>query len=51
MKDFVCYCFKFTHEDIERDIGLNGRSTIMEKIISEKKAGGCDCASQNPKGQ
>ena len=50
-KGFVCYCFKFTREDIKRDISINGRSTIMERIMSEKKAGGCDCATQSPKGR
>jgi len=49
--DYVCYCFQFTREDIERDISMNGRSTIMERIMSEKKAGGCDCATQNPTGR
>ena len=29
----------------------NGISTIMEKILSEKKAGGCRCAEKNPKGR
>ena len=50
-KDFVCYCFKFTREDIERDISVNGRSTIMQRIMSEKKMGTCDCAKQSPKGR
>ena len=49
--DYVCYCFQYTREDIERDISINGRSTIMERIMSEKKVGGCDCATQNPIGR
>jgi hypothetical protein len=48
--DLVCYCFEYTRKDIEKDYLKNGRSTILEKIISEKKAGGCDCAKINPKG-
>jgi hypothetical protein len=48
--DLVCYYFEYTRKDIEKDYLKNGRSTILEKIISEKKAGGCDCAKKNPKG-
>ena len=51
MKNFVCFCFEYTRDDIENDINNNGRSTIMERIMSEKKMGGCDCASRNPKGR
>lgn len=49
--DLVCYCFKFTRNDIEQDYMKNGQSTIIEKISSEKKSGGCDCAKKNPKGR
>lgn len=49
--ELVCYCFKYTRNDIERDYLKNGRSMILEKITSEKKAGGCDCAKKNPKGR
>lgn len=49
--DIVCYCFEYTRKDIENDYVVNdGRSTILERIILEKKAGGCDCAKKNPKG-
>jgi hypothetical protein len=48
--DLVCYYFEYTRKDIEKDYLKNGRSKILEKIISEKKAGGCDCAKKNPKG-
>ena len=50
-KDLVCYCFQFTQYDIEQDLVKNGRSLIMEKIMGEKKIGGCDCANLNPKGR
>jgi hypothetical protein len=50
MEDLICYCFNYTVSDIERDVRENGKSTIMEKILSEKKAGGCRCAEKNPKG-
>lgn len=51
MNEMVCYCFGYTVEDIRKDMKKNGRSTIMEKIMAEKKSGGCDCASTNPKGR
>ena len=49
--EVVCYCFEYTRNDIEKDYLQNGRSTIMEKIIAEKKAGGCHCAEKHPKGR
>ena len=49
--DFVCYCFEYTKKDIENDFNKNGKSLIYEKILSEKKAGGCDCSLKNPKGR
>jgi hypothetical protein len=51
MEDLLCYCFNYTVSDIERDVSENGKSTIMEKILSEKKAGGCRCSEKNPKGR
>ena len=48
--ELVCYCFKYTKNDIEQDFIKNGSSTILVKIAAEKKSGGCDCASKNPKG-
>jgi copper chaperone CopZ len=47
----ICYCFEYTKDAIEQDFTKNGRSLIMEKIAAEKKAGGCDCATKNPKGR
>jgi len=51
MEDLICYCFNYTVSDIENDVQRNGKSTIMERILSEKKAGGCRCAEKNPKGR
>jgi hypothetical protein len=51
MESLICYCFGYTTSDIERDVLANGKSTIMEKIMSEKKAGGCQCSTKNPKGR
>jgi hypothetical protein len=50
MEDLICYCFNYTVSDIERDIQVNGKSTILDRILPEKKAGGCQCATKNPKG-
>jgi hypothetical protein len=49
--DLVCYCFHYTKADIENDFTENGRSLIYAKIAFEKKAGGCNCATENPKGK
>ncbi len=51
MDELICYCFGYTASDIEDDVTKNGKSTIMDKILSEKKAGGCHCAEKNPKGR
>ena len=49
-EDLVCYCFEYTKKDIEKDFINNGRSLIYEKIVSEKRAGGCNYATKNPSG-
>jgi len=50
-EDLVCYCFEYTKKDIENDFNENSRSLIYEKIVFEKKAGECNCASKNPSGK
>jgi cation transport ATPase len=50
IKDLICYCFQYTKHDIKQDLMKNGRSLIMERIMKEKKTGGCDCKNLNPKG-
>ena len=50
MDTLICYCFNYTELDIESDVKLHGKSTIEERIISEKKAGVCRCKIMNPKG-
>jgi hypothetical protein len=47
----ICYCFGYTVGDIESDALNNSRSLIMEKIVSEKRVGGCSCSEKNPKGR
>lgn len=49
--DLVCYCFQYTKKQIEDDYIDKGQSMILERIMAEKKAGGCDCAHRNPKGR
>ena len=51
MDELICYCFGYTASDIEEDVTKNGKSTIMDRILSEKKAGGCQCTIKNPKGR
>ena len=51
MQKWICYCFEYSRDDIEKDVIKNGRSTIMEKIAREKQLGRCDCAAKNPKGR
>ncbi len=50
-EDLICFCFGHTRNDIEQDFLTNGRSTITARIAAEKKIGGCDCGTQNPKGR
>ncbi len=50
-EDLVCFCFGYTRNDIEQDYLKNGYSAIMTEIANEKKTGGCDCTTQNPKGR
>jgi hypothetical protein len=47
--DLVCYCFEYTKKDIEDDLKNNGHSTVLGKIIAEKKQGRCECATKNPR--
>lgn len=51
MEELICYCFNYTARDIEDDVRSHGRSLILERILAEKKAGACQCASKNPRGR
>jgi len=52
MDKIICYCFKYSQSDIEKDIQLNnGESRILEDIISKKQTGSCHCAIEHPKGR
>ena len=48
----ICYCFGYSDEDIIRDVqGNKGVSTILERIVNEKKKGGCNCGTNHPLGR
>jgi hypothetical protein len=52
MGNRICYCFGYSEEDITRDVLENkGRSLIMERILAEKKGGGCNCGTNHPLGR
>ena len=48
-KDKICYCFNYTAEDILNDFQENGKSTIMARIMNEKKMGSVIVNQQIPK--
>jgi len=47
----ICYCFGYSRHGLEQDFAYNGKSLIMERIMAEKKLGGCQCATKNPSGK
>ncbi|WP_035276250.1 bacterioferritin-associated ferredoxin [Desulforegula conservatrix] len=47
----ICFCFGYSRQDIIEDVLKNGSSSILERIMEEKKSGGCSCAIKNPKGR
>jgi len=51
MNEMVCYCHSYTAGDLEKDVVQHGRSTVMDRIIAESKAGNCNCEINNPKGR
>jgi hypothetical protein len=52
MENRICYCFGYLEEDITKDVLENkGRSLIMERILVEKKVGGCSCGDNHPLGK
>ena len=45
----ICYCFNYTEEEIRKDVRSNsGKSTIVNRILEEKKRGNCDCFDKHP---
>jgi hypothetical protein len=52
MANQICYCFGYSDEDIVSDVlGNKGNSTILERIVNEKKNGGCNCGTSHPLGR
>jgi len=51
MSEKICYCFNYTVADIEEDVRAHGSSLLLAQIMASKKAGGCRCATENPKGR
>ena len=48
----LCYCFGYSERDVIRDVRENnGASLILERIVSEKKKGTCDCRNRHPEGR
>jgi hypothetical protein len=47
----ICHCFGYTKNDLVEDFACNGKSLMTERIIAEKKLGGCQCATKNPSGK
>jgi len=51
-KTLICYCFGYSEEDIIRDVRENkGTSSILERIVNEKKKGSCRCDTTHPLGR
>lgn len=51
-RKLICYCFGYSEEDIFRDVRQNnGSSSILEKIVHEKKKGACNCKHNHPEGR
>lgn len=51
-RDLICYCFGYSEEDIIRDaIENSGSSSILERILNEKKKGTCRCGTTHPLGR
>ncbi len=49
MDTMICFCHQYTAGDLVQDVQEHGRSTIMEYIMAESKAGHCNCRENNPK--
>jgi hypothetical protein len=52
MANQICYCFGYSEEDIIKDVMVNRIvSTILERIVNEKKKGRCNCKTNHPLGR
>ena len=46
----ACYCFGWTPQKIRAEIETTGKSTVIEQIKAQVKAGNCYCEVTNPQG-
>lgn len=46
----ICYCFGFTEATAVEEIRATGKSTLLQRITAEVKAGNCACEIRNPQG-
>ncbi len=46
----LCYCFNFFRHDVEKEIRETGKTTILDFISGQVKAGNCFCEYTNPQG-
>lgn len=46
----VCYCFGWTPQRIREELEMTGRSTTIDQIKAQVKAGNCYCEVTNPQG-
>lgn len=46
----VCYCFGWTSQKIQAEIETTGKSTTIDQIKAQVKAGNCYCEMTNPQG-
>ncbi|MBI4354851.1 MAG: copper chaperone Copz family protein [Candidatus Omnitrophica bacterium] len=46
----VCYCFGWTPQKIRAEIEATDKSTVIEQIKAQVKAGNCYCEVTNPQG-
>ena len=48
VKEYVCYCFEYTEQDIIEDLKNHRYSTILHKITEEKSNNACNCEEKHP---
>jgi hypothetical protein len=46
----ACYCFGWTPRKILEELERTGKSTVIEQIKAQVKAGNCYCEVTNPQG-
>ncbi len=46
----VCYCFGWTPQKIRAEIEATGKSSVIDQIKAQVKAGNCYCELTNPQG-